>query len=315
MSRALALYVTVLFLLIASPSSGAEECTDWFSKISSLPGVQLSTKALGLAVGSSNDVLITVMHGAGLIPSALGPWLPLSNEIANVARTVTGKEWIYSGMMKQSADGVALGAIIGHSLSATMNHGPLTGSLTFAANMGLTYWFPNKYLHTIMHGLPELIPDSKPGLKKIARGPVGQGVIGLSMIVIIEQLLEKSESMAEKAPHMFEPKQKKKDLEDDTRKATAAFLFDGIFQPATTKELHDQLLQYALGITREEGLLSFSAKATSPPKLSQQAKSQISKLVKTDLKKACGNLLTEPEIASIRDRLNRLADPGPSPGP
>ena len=269
-----------------------------------------------MAVGSSNDVLLTLVHaGSGLVPAALNPWLPLANEIANVTKTATGKAWIYSGLTKQAVDGVALGSILGHSLTATAEHGPVTGSIVFAANMGLTYWFPNKYFHSIMHGFPKLIPASVPALRKAAATPVGQGMVGVSMILIIERLLEKSEQLAEAAPHLFQGKKPAEEIsppakpDEKMRKALAAFLLDGAIRPPRSKENIDPLLIYVLGASKERGLFSSAATAAgpAPPKLTPEAKRHISQLLTRDLTEVTQGLLLPGESALVRENLRRLS--------
>ena len=38
-----------------------------------------------------------------------------------------------------------------------------------ATNLGLTYWFPNKYFHKIMHGIPNLRPQNAGELFRMAQ--------------------------------------------------------------------------------------------------------------------------------------------------
>ncbi len=143
-----------------------------------------------------------------------------------------------------------------------MEHGPVTGSLTFVANMGITYWFPNKYFHTIMHGIPELIPLNLGRTKKFAAAKGGQALIGVSLIVVIEQILQKAEELSRKAPSMFGNKPSKdleqktfENIEDKVKKATAGFIIDGTLLKDNFGN-NDDLLIYLLNATQEGGLFS-----------------------------------------------------------
>jgi hypothetical protein len=278
-----------------------------------------SVFAGGMIVGSSNDIMITCLHCvAGVIPSALEPWLPLSNEIANVTSSAAGKRWIYSGISKQMADGVAMGSILGHSMTAGAQHGPLTGGLTLAANLGLTYWFPNKYLHQIMHLVPELVPQKFSRVQYITKSKVGQGMIGVSIIVVIEQALEKSEQIAVKAPKwIFGPGTPSLQplppiQEDQVRHATAAYLLDGRLGLSEKDVSHpDEIEAYLFGATPEGGLFSAPISATAPPlmrlpQLSQRALQAISNLDRNTLKSEYGSLLTDEEISAFYERMQRL---------
>ena len=142
----------------------------------------------GVVIGSFNDVVITLTRGGSQpIPHEIAKWMPLFNEIANVLSHVTGREWIYSGSRKRFIDGVALGSIVGQTLTMGVQHGPLAGALNFAVTYGLTYWFPNNHFSSVLKGVPKLFPER---LARAAKSPVGQGVIGISLIVLIEKILE-----------------------------------------------------------------------------------------------------------------------------
>jgi hypothetical protein len=273
----------------------------------------------GMLVGSSNDIMVTCLHCvAGIIPSALEPWLPLSNEIANVTSTASGKRWIYSGITKQMADGVAMGSILGHSMTAGAQHGPVTGGLTLAANLGLTYWFPNKYLHKIMHLVPELVPQQFSKMQYIAKSKVGQGLVGVSIIVVIEQALEKSEQIAVQAPKWifrpgtpsFQPLPPLQ--EEQVRHATAAYLLDGRLGLSEKDVSHpDELEAYLFGATKEGGLFSAPSSAKTPPSmrlphLNQRTLEAISTLDQNTLKTEFGTLLTDEEINAFYERLQTL---------
>jgi hypothetical protein len=303
------LHAAALALLFANTTM-AMDCAKWFAELSGKPIFVYASKASGLIVGASNDVLITALHATGLIPEVLSPWLPLANEMANVAKTATGKEWIYSGLSKQMADGVALGSILGHSMTATVNHGPATGLITFASNMGLTYWFPNKYFHTIMHGAHRLIPESLPVLRNAVKHPVGQGFVGVSMIVVIEQLLRKAEALAEQAPHIFDSHPKTPSDEQKVNRAMAGFLLSGKILPEKSGMNKDDLLRYVFGATKEEGLFSYSGKPEEikKPRLNEKEKGEIRALLKTDFSSAVQALLTEDEIQKMTERLSALVN-------
>lgn len=163
--------------------------------------IRYATHTTGVVLGSINGIVITASGGnAQLLAPAFAKWLPLYNEIANVASTSTGRSWIYSGVRKNLIDGIAMGGIIAQSLDATTRHGVAAGALTFAVTTTLTYWFPNKYFHSIMKGIPKKLPASVRGLFE---HPAGQGFIGISMIFLLERILEKAQLAAQILPTLF----------------------------------------------------------------------------------------------------------------
>jgi hypothetical protein len=297
--------VFAFFWLLGIPLAAAGEgkCTGWYAKLNESPKIRVAAKAAGTVIGSANGIVITVLGGTGFVPKEVAAWLPFTNEIANISKTATGKDWIYSGISKQMADGVALGAIFGHTLSATTNHGPLTGGLTLAANLGLTYWFPNKYLHSIMHGAAGLVPESLPKLKRFANRRVGQGMVGISVVVIVEQLLKRAEELAETAPHLWDSQKGDTDsMDDQIRKAGAAFLLDAQLEPDADQARHRKLLQYLFGISREQGLFSAFPEQEPELQLNEKEKSKIKSLLEADLLSLTKNQLHESEAEDIKHR-------------
>lgn len=171
------------------------------SKESTPDWIQYASQTSGIVLGSINDIVLTATQGAlEVVSPGLSKWFPLANEIANVASTATGKEWIYSGIRKRIIDGVALGAIGSQSIRAGIDHGPVAGLLTFAVTYGLTYWFPNKYFHKIMTAVPNGIPEK---YRSTLKNPAGQGFIGISMIVVLELVLENSQHFVQRLPGLI----------------------------------------------------------------------------------------------------------------
>lgn len=177
-------------------------CSVWLGKGAIfLDKIQWAVLPLGFSAGIANDVTITITTGQyQLLPAAIAKWLPFFNESANVLSTATGKKWIYSGLSKQVIDGVALGALAGQALSAGVEHGGIVGALNLAAGVGLTFWFPNKYFHSIMHSIPQKLPKS---FRKFAHSGAGQGVIGIGLIILLEQIMEHTFELIEKIPQLF----------------------------------------------------------------------------------------------------------------
>ncbi|MBC7386127.1 MAG: hypothetical protein H7301_08215 [Cryobacterium sp.] len=171
----------------------------WF--LTQVAKYQYALTPVGWVLGSADAVVLTVSAGQwSLLPASLSQILPMTNEIANVMSSATGQKWIYAGSGKQFADSVAMGALVGHSIAATSEHGMIVGALTAAANYGLTYWFPIKYFHTILHGIPKILPES---VRTAAESKVGLGVLGISLIAIIEMVLHYTEELIEKVPGLF----------------------------------------------------------------------------------------------------------------
>jgi hypothetical protein len=160
--------------------------------------IVVATQATGVGIGIANDVAITLTRGQfELLPHDFTKWLLFANEFANITATSTGKQWFYSGMRKRVADGIALGAILGSSLHAGATEGPLTGFAALAASYGLTYWFPNKYFHSIMVDVPAKLPAY---LRQPLQTGVGKAVIGVSMVVALEIVLERAIELANHIP-------------------------------------------------------------------------------------------------------------------
>lgn len=165
------------------------------------PWIQYSNQVAGTVIGVANDVVVTATHGGlELLAPGISKWILFANETANVVSTSTGKSWIYSGVRKRLIDGVAMGAIIGQSVKAGVESGPYAAASTFAINVGLTFWFPNKYFHSIMVSLPKYMP--KP-IREALEHPVGQGFVGLSMIAVLEIVVEHTKELAHFLPGLF----------------------------------------------------------------------------------------------------------------
>jgi hypothetical protein len=268
---------------------GKADCGEIVEKTSFLKGfIAKSAAPVGMVVGGASDILITCLGCAtGVMPELLRPWLPLANEIANVAAGSTGKKWLYAGPSKSLADGIALGAIAGHTLSATVSHGPLAGGITLLSNLGITYWFPNKYLEPIMHKTPELISKSASKAKNLAKSGPGQALIGVSVIVVLEQLLKHSANLALMASNKTDDEKKDKMPELSVNQALAAFLLDA----KNEKESDSLALPYILGFGSKGSEIS-PAVAT---KISEEINSERFSL-----------LLSESEKSQALKRLDQL---------
>jgi hypothetical protein len=269
-----------------------------------------------MVVGSVNDVAVTLLHcSSAVIPPAMGRWLPLVNEMANLAATSTGRRWIYEGPSKSLADGVALGAILGHSATAAVTYGPVTGALTLAANLGLTYWFPNKYFHTILVDLPQKIPDRYAHVKGFATSRAGRAVVGVSMIYLIEKILQKAEWLAATAPNSLNsaspstgPAPAGADpgaAERKTRQSLALFLIEGCaFGDSTVSDpIRDRILRYMAGATREGGLFSLPLEPNSscPRVLDPDTREKLIGCVGKVAREP--GLVTREETRGMRERL------------
>ena len=286
------------------------------------PLIVKAARPAGLIVGTSNDIVIA-LTGQGFIPNAIAKWLPMSNEMANVAAGSTGRRWIYSGISKILADNVAMGSMVGHSVNQTIEHGPVNGGLTMLASFGLTYWFPNKYFHSIMHGIPSLIPAALPKTKSFAKTGAGQATIGVSMIVIEEVILLKTEALIDKVPPVGwghrageskepaaeKPKAEPSPAQREARssQAAAAYLVEGkLFgDDKTSDEDRDRMLIFLTGATHEEGLFSQTAKSAAPS-LPVDAKKleSLKSLMSTE---GFVSLLTPEELGGLRERVQSLA--------
>jgi hypothetical protein len=201
---ALALFLTLgSGSALASASGGPIKCSDVLTSTVYTQRLfsQMVPHFVGIVLGSANGVVMTASSGQyELMPADAAKWLPFFNEIANASSTTTGKQWIYSGTQKQVIDGIALGALGGQALRVTAEKGPLAGALTLGVSVGLSYWFPNKYFHPIMTGIPKTLPEK---LKIIARSKPGMGVIGISLIYILEHVLEHAQQIAQAIPQYF----------------------------------------------------------------------------------------------------------------
>jgi hypothetical protein len=203
------------------------------------------------------------------MPDAIAKWLPLSNEIANVASTATGQQWIYSGYQKQIVDGIALGGIAGQALSVGAEKGPLAGALTFGVSVGLTYWFPNNYFHPIMDGIPKLLPKN---MRKAAASSVGQGFIGLTMIIILESILNHAQHLVQSAPNFISThsslvKDGTRDLifkEVKLEHAIALWILDSILPPSMTDDSRTRALLYLSGLNASGELFTSHGAVVKP---------------------------------------------------
>lgn len=273
-------------------------------------------KPVGLAIGIGNS-MIKLTCGVSMLPPAIEPWLPLSNEIANVLSTSTGAKWIYSGMSKELADGIGLGSIIGQTTLATAVHGPVGGGITLAANLTFSYWFPNTYLHTILHSAPELVPGQLKYIRSAVGSPVGQGVIGISIIVIIEHILHYANHLSETAPNPFKVTESKPalDTETDARLSTAAMIVDNLISDNLTtaptneqQKSHQYLLRYLVGNSGDGKLFST---LTDPPtggassiKLTDGEKARLIQLAPQDLQKKLALLLSPEQLQALLKRVS-----------
>jgi hypothetical protein len=195
---------SALSAITVSDSIRVEDCGTLFLEADAKAPSSLlrhASTVSGLILGSVNGILLTATTGNfTLIPAEIAKWLPLFNEIANVSSTATGKTWIYSGNFKRVIDGIALGGIAGQAISVGADKGPLAGVLTFGVSFGLTYWFPNNFFHPIMVNVPKYFPSKIRGALETT---AGQGVIGITMIVMLEQILEHAQNLAQIIPHFI----------------------------------------------------------------------------------------------------------------
>lgn len=160
--------------------------------------VRVASEVTGFAVGISNDVFLTLSRNEyHLLPPEVARWTIFFNEFANIISTSTGKKWIYSGTRKRVIDNVALGVLLGSSLRLGISDGLVTGALGFGASYGLTYWFPNKYFHGLMEGIPKKLPTR---LGRVFETGFGKAFIGVSMIVAVEITLEHAIEIAQWLP-------------------------------------------------------------------------------------------------------------------
>ncbi|MBC7693619.1 MAG: hypothetical protein H7222_17775 [Methylotenera sp.] len=226
----------------------------WFEKAAS---------PIGMVVGGARDIILTVT-GVAIFPNAVAQWLPLSNEMANVLSHSTPMKWLYEGLSKKMVDGIAAGSIFSHSIAMGHESGVVVGGLTFAADMGLTYWFPNNYFHKIMHTIPQYLPGDK--LKKAGETKVGQGVIGVSMIAVLEQVVHHTELLIQMIPQLFGaiqgPARSLASSEVqrgvELRHALAIFLIEGEFSGG----VDEKTVLWLAGADKEGGIFSYRSKLT-----------------------------------------------------
>ena len=198
-------WIPALIIFLVSfnhvPAQG-NECNELLLPLNSRTAqiIEKSKMPVGILLGASSDIVLTISSGnIRMLPETISRWLPLFNEMANVMSSSTGQKWLYSGTIKKVVDGVALGAIFAHAIHEdNVEESGAVGALILAADLGLTFWFPNKYFHKIMVKTPSLLPKQ---LKGMAQGKFGQAVIGISMIAILEQILQRTEHLATKFPH------------------------------------------------------------------------------------------------------------------
>lgn len=286
-------------------------CKVWLGKTAVFfSKMQWAVLPLGLTAGIANDVTLTITTGQyQLIPVAMAKWLPFFNESANVLSTATGKKWIYSGLSKQVIDGVALGALAGQALSAGADHGAIVGALNLAAGVGLTFWFPNKYFHTMMHAVPGKLPKS---LRKFGRSGVGQGVIGIGLIILLEQVLEHTLELIEKIPLLFA----QNTFADRSiaavraplkiEHALALFFLESKLEkvPAANR---DQILLWIAGASSSRQLFVADSILKKPSvKISVTAVAPAMKLVDSEI---FHSLLNPKEVEVVRTHLMELAMP------
>ncbi|MEO5668873.1 MAG: hypothetical protein ABIR96_12505 [Bdellovibrionota bacterium] len=252
-------------------------------------------KPAGLTLGVANDLLVTCLRCSSIIPDSVAGFLPLSNDIANVAANATGKRWLYNGLSKSIADGIAMGTIVGHAITSTSAHGPVSGLLTFAGSMGITYWFPVKYFHPVMHGIPEVIPESMATAKKFAKSISGQTMIGASLIVVVEQTMHHAEELILK--HTGEhplpgTEAENKRIED----ALTMYLVDGAANASSQLNAADQ--------DRFDASLVYLIKGGAPPEgVSPKVKRRLTQL---NLTTSLGSLLSADRIAELQTRVNTI---------
>ncbi len=256
-----------------------------------------------------NGVVLTATSGAiQLLPLAFSKWLPLFNEIANVAATATGRNWLYSGTRKRVIDGIALGGIAGQALHAGGEHGALAGALTFGVSVGLTYWFPNKYFHSIMRGIPKKLPEP---LRKAGASPVGQGVIGISMIVVLEQILEHAQHLAQILPKLLGAKAvpgRAVANNDDTanqeipvRHALALFIFDSVIPSNANSLERTKLVLYLAGIDLQGHFFSDRPAPLAVKTISRPVHAALHDKLEGEVMRG---LLSEDERRDIEARMN-----------
>lgn len=294
---------------LASGTAGEPQCSSVFEGQKSFRQTIVGQipQAAGLILGSVNGVLLTASGGAvSAMPEQLAKWLPLFNEIANVTSTATGREWIYSGRQKQVIDGIALGGIAGQALSVGAEKGMLAGALTFGVSVGLTYWFPNKYFHSIMQGIPKLLPGAA---QKAALSSVGQGAIGISMIVVLERVLEHAQHLVQLAPQFLSVKSgSTRAVASEAKRpsisiahALALSILESALQSEAPGHERTQRLLHVAG-AGADGDLFLNVAAVARPEAPLRESDRVAILAKLN-GEAMSVLLSPAEIHAIRQRL------------
>ncbi len=310
----------VVLTLVAFTASSAAPANCW-SKYARLARnakekaqytLKFAAKPAGFALGAAHDIFVTALGGSAFLPGGIRYLLPLTNEIANIAATSTGKRWLYHGVSKGLADNVALGAILGGTLTATVTHGPLSGAISLAAGVGIAYWLPLQFLHPFMVGVPKMIPDRYKKTKAFAKSGPGQAFLGLSFVGVLEVLLMQSSKLVAAASWNDEDDGKKKDpneiSEEKAKQAAAIFMIDGfLFDKSNlTNEERDQALIYLSGTTRNGGTFSASARSSLPkPSVTLEASKVVALNDYLD-RQALKDVLTDEQRSDIKQRAAAL---------
>lgn len=274
--------------------------------------IQFAAKPTGFLLGAANDIVITALGGAGFLPHGIRALLPLTNEIASVAATSTGKRWLYHGISKSLADNVSLASILGGALSSGLAHGPISGGISLAAGVGIAYWLPLTFLHPFMVGVPKAIPERFKKTKAFAESGPGKAVLGISFIGTLEVLLWQSHKLVEMASwhpdHDEEKKDPKEISEEEAKQAAAIFLLDGFLfdKSDLTGEERDKALIYLSGTTRDGGTFSASARTSLPKPDVTLEPSKFAALHKYLEKQVIKDLLTAEQRSDIKQRAASL---------
>jgi hypothetical protein len=293
-------------------SRNARLCSNVFSGTAARNAQILSTSSTiaGLVLGSVNGIVLTATTGnMSVIPSEAAKWIPLFNEIANVTSTASGKKWIYSGNTKLAIDGIALGGITGQALSVGADQGALSGALTFGVSVGLTYWFPNKFFHPIMVGIPERLPKQ---MRQIAKSPIGQGAIGISMIVILEKVLEHAQHLVQAVPHLLSESEGPRRMiagvsavqSVSMPHALTLFFLNSTLPDTLQGELRERTLLHLSGVSQEGSLFNSSTRVAAPlERLDRVASARLLNVVRSEVFR---QILTAEEQEGLLNRALNL---------